>query len=108
MTEVLITLIFNLLETATEFKSKPSSPSYTVQGADLTLKWRFMLNSSMMTASISILEDGRDLRIGKTLGPGLLKFESNFQQQFRANIMETKFELKIFQSIDPKREHTGS
>ena len=76
---------------------KKAKKMHLIAARNKQYRRKYMLNSSIGTASISIiLEDGSDPSTGNTLGPGLLMFQSDFQQRFRGNIMERRFELKIF------------
>ena len=76
--------------------TKPPSPSYAVEGQNVTLEWTYTLDGSVGSAMFSISNgDGSELVIGKRFSPGIINFKPKYQERFRAETTDTRAELTI-------------
>lgn len=96
---VAYTLFLNLSpETAniTAFITKSSSPSYAVEGQNLTIEWTYSLDGAVGAAAFFIItSSGIEILIGKKFGPGVIIVEPKYQTRFRAQATNTRAELNI-------------
>ena len=75
--------------------TKPSSPSYAVEGQNLTLVWTYTLDGAVGFSQFIIDTGGRGLLIGKKFGPGDITVEPEYQARFRASATKARAELSI-------------
>jgi len=90
---LLLAILFSSLESA--FIKKPSSPSYAVEGQNLTLAWTYTLDGAVGFSQFTIVTGGNESLIGKKFGPGVIRVEPEYQARFRARATKTRAELSI-------------
>ena len=76
--------------------TKPPSPSYAVEGHNVTLEWTYTLDGSVGSAKFAIVsDDGRELVIWKSFISGIISINPEFQARFKAEATDTRIELNI-------------
>ena len=95
--------IFCLLNTirspetaSTSFVTKPSDPSFAVEGRNFTLKWTYTLDGMVHISQFFNINSGGIELIGKRRGPGHITTGPKYQARFRIEATDTQAELKIF------------
>ena len=65
---------------------------------NLTLVWTYTLDGTVVVAQFNVITDsGRGVLIGKTIGPGVITVEPEYQARFRAQGTNTRAELNILE-----------
>ncbi|XP_067030294.1 opioid-binding protein/cell adhesion molecule-like isoform X2 [Acropora muricata] len=90
---LLLAILFSSLESA--FIKKPSSPSYAVEGQNITLAWTYTLDGAVGFSQFTIVTGGSELLIGKKFDPGVIRVKPEYQARFRARATKTRAELSI-------------
>ena len=76
--------------------SKSPSPSYAVEGKNVTLEWTYTLVGTIGSAWFAIVYDqGNDITIATRLKNGAVTLQAKFKARFRADITDTRAELTI-------------
>ena len=74
--------------------SKPQTPTYAVEGQNLTLTWTYTLDGSIGAVKFATVnDDGSETVIWKSFGSGVIKPEN--QARFKANVTDTRTEVLI-------------
>ncbi|XP_044168128.1 uncharacterized protein LOC122952161 [Acropora millepora] len=97
-------------ETAsTAFTTRPSDPSYAVEGRDFTLEWTYTLDGPVISVQFSKESvSGTASIIGKTIGEGNLTFfDPKYQVHFKGQATNHRTELTILavQRSDEAKYH---
>ena len=79
----------------TELITASQSPSYAVEGENLTLECTYTLDGPVGSAKVAVKDDRSELLIGKSFGPGILTIELKYQKRFKAKVTDTRAELTI-------------
>ena len=76
--------------------TKSSSPSYAVEGQNITLEWTYTLDGSFGAAKFSIVsDDGTESVMWKSLRYGIIIVNPKYQERFKAEATDTRAELTI-------------
>ena len=76
--------------------TKPPSPSYAVEGQNVTLEWTYTLYGSIGSAMFSIVsDDGSELVIWKSFISGIIRINPEYQERFKAEATDTRIGLNI-------------
>ena len=88
--------MFSETANITAFISNASSPSYVVEGQNLTLVWTYTVDGTLGFSQFTIVSrSGQELLIGKKFGPGVITVQPEYQSRFRAEATNTRAELNI-------------
>ena len=76
--------------------TKSPSPSYAVEGQNLTLEWTYTVDGSVGSAKFVIVnDDGSELVIWKSFSSGIINIKPEYQERFKAKATDTRAELTI-------------
>ena len=76
--------------------TKPPSPSYAVEGQNVTLEWTYTLDGSVGFAKFAIVsDDGSELVIWKSFVSGIISINPDYQERFKAEATDTRIGLNI-------------
>lgn len=80
----------------TAFISNSSSPSYVVEGQNLTLVWTYTVDGTLGFSQFTVVPRSEPEKlIGKKYGPGVITVQPEYQSRFRAQATNTRAELNI-------------
>ena len=92
---IFILHFFLVLEaTVTEFTSKPSKPTFVLEGKDITVKWSYTLNGAVGQVTFNNVTGGVRVQMGKTFSAGSISLN---QARFSAEVSNTQAQLKILE-----------
>ena len=67
-----------------------------MEGKNFALEWSYTLDGTVGSAKFAIVnDDGSDLNIGTSFGPGAVTVQAQFQARFKAHVTDTRARLTI-------------
>ena len=67
-----------------------------MEGKNFTLEWNYTLNGTVFFTKFAIAnDDGSDLNIGMSFGPGAVPVQAQFQPRFKPQVTDTRAQLSI-------------
>ena len=83
---------FDLEAAVTEFTSKPSNPTFVLEGQDITVEWRYTLDGEVGSATFLNVTGAVKVEMGKQFSAGSITLN---QARFSAEVLNTQAQLRI-------------